>query len=217
MEDNIQVPKIIHQIWVGDKEMPKHCKEFVQTMRDLHPDWEHHLWGNEIFTEVYKDDPFLQNYIKTPDLYKWAFISDRIRMLLLRDYGGIYCDVDAKPIKSFNTVRDQLGPQHTFLSGLKPSQNNNTLIDCTVYGAAPGSRIIDICLEVYDRISWAHGCKSFSDRIIQKMGPDVALFGYQYFYNWEVAEKTVVLHDVLESRLFSWVDEKDKADGAIEW
>ena len=70
---------------------------------------------------------------------------------------------------------------------------------------------------LYDRITWAHGCKTFSDKIIQKMGPDVALFGYQYFYNWEIDEKTVVLHDVLESRLFSWVDEEDKVKGALEW
>ena len=217
MEDNIQIPKIIHQIWVGDKEMPDHCKQFVQEMRDLHPDWEHKMWGNEIFTEVYPDDPFLNNYRKDPDLYKWAFITDRIRCLLLRDYGGIYCDVDARPVKSFNTVRDQLSPQHTFMSGMKPSQKNNTLIDCTVYGSAPNSRVINEILTVYDRITWAHGCKTFSDKVIQKCEPDVALFGYQYFYNWEIDEKTVVLHDVLESRLFSWVEPEKKANGSIAW
>lgn len=217
MEDNIQIPKIIHQIWVGDKEMPDHCKKFVQEMRDLHPDWEHKMWGNEIFTDVYPDDPFLNNYRKDPELYKWAFITDRIRCLLLRDYGGIYCDVDARPVKSFNLVRDQLGPQHTFMSGMKPSQKNNTLIDCTVYGSAPNSRIINEILTVYDRVTWAHGCKTFSDKVIQKCEPDVALFGYQYFYNWEIDDKTVVLHDVLESRLFSWVEDEKKATGRIAW
>ena len=217
MEDNIQIPKIIHQIWVVEKELPDHCKKFVQEMRDINPDYEHKLWGNEVFTELYPDDPFLQNYIKEPGLYKWAFITDRIRLLLLRDYGGIYCDVDARPVKSFNVVRDQLSPQHTFFSGMKPSQKNNTLLDCTVYGAAPDARIIHEVLKVYDRITWAHGCKSFSDKIIQKIEPDVACFGYQYFYNWEIDEKTVVLHDVLESRLFSWVDENEKVEGAIEW
>ena len=61
----VQIPKIIHQIWVGGHEMPEHCKQFVQEMKELNPDYEHKLWGNEIFTEVYKDDPFLQNYIQT--------------------------------------------------------------------------------------------------------------------------------------------------------
>ena len=139
---DIKIPKIIHQIWLGGGEMPAHCKQFVKDMEEMHPDWEYHLWGNEVFTEVYKDDPFLKNYVKDPEIYKWAFIADRVRMLLLRDYGGIYCDVDAKPIRSFNTVRDQLQPNHTFLTGLKPSQDNNTLFDCTVYGSAPGSRAV---------------------------------------------------------------------------
>ena len=217
MEREIQIPKIIHQIWVGEREMPEHCKQFTQKMKDLHPDWDVKLWGNEVFTELYKDDPYLQNYIKDPELYKWAFISDRVRMLLLRDYGGIYCDVDAMPIRSFDTILDKLEPSHTFFSGLKPSQGNNTLYDCTVYGSAPNSRIVLECLSCYTRINWAHGCKTFSDKIIQKMGPDVAAFSYEYFYNWEVNDKTVVLHDVLETRLFSWVDEKDRQAGAVQW
>jgi len=138
-------------------------------------------------------------------------------LLLLRDYGGIYCDVDAMPVRPFDVIRDQLTPQHTFFSGLKPTQANNTLYDCTVYGSAPNSRIINECLSVYDRINWAHGCKTFSDKIIQKIGPDVACFSYEYFYNWEINDKTIVLHDVLDTRLFSWVDPDKRAAGAIEW
>jgi hypothetical protein len=204
--DNIKIPKIIHQIWLGENEMPEHCNIFVKDMKAMHPDWEHHLWGNEVFTDIYKDDPFLQSYILDPKLYKWAFIADRVRMLLLRDYGGIYCDVDAKPIRSFNTVRDQLQSNHTFLTGLKPTQENNTLFDCTVYGSAPGSRAVTEILSVYESLTWAHGCKRFSDKLIHIMEPDIACFGYEYFYNWEVNSKTVVLHDVTITRLMTWVD-----------
>jgi hypothetical protein len=138
-------------------------------------------------------------------------------MLLLRDYGGIYCDVDAMPVRSFNVIRDQLSSQHSFFSGMKPSQGNNTLFDCTVYGSAPNSRIVNECLACYDRVNWAHGCKTFSDKIIQRMGPDIAAFSYEYFYNWEINDKTVVLHDVLETRLFSWIDPEKRAAGAFEW
>ena len=119
MEDNIQIPKIIHQIWVGEKEMPEHCQQFVQQMKELHPDYEHHLWGNELFTEKYADDPYLQNYITNPELYKWAFICDRIRCLLLNEIGGIYVDADAKPVQSFDLCMNQLGENITFFTGLK--------------------------------------------------------------------------------------------------
>ena len=39
-----------------------------------------------------------------------------------------------------------------------------------------------------------------------KMDRDCAIFGYEYFYNWQINDKTIVLHDVEETRLFSWVD-----------
>ena len=42
------------------------------------------------------------------------------------------------------------------------------------------------------------------------MEPDIACFGYEYFYNWEVNSKTVVLHDVEHTRLFTWVDNPDQ-------
>tara|TARA_A200000159_G_scaffold164614_1_gene195088 strand:- start:3710 stop:4345 length:636 start_codon:yes stop_codon:yes gene_type:complete len=203
---NTNIPKIIHQLWVGDNPIPDHCKQFVEEMKKLHPFWEHHLWGNEIF-EKYKDDEYLQSYLKDPKLYKWAFICDRLRLLLLRDYGGVYVDVDAKPIRPFDMILKELPPEPTFFSGLKPRQSNNTLIDCTVYGSAPNSRAIQLALSTYDSITWANGCKMFNDIFIAEMGPDIALFGHRYFYNDNPKdEKCVVLHDVEETRLFSWVD-----------
>ena len=202
----VKIPKIIHQLWLGDNEMPEHCKKFVEEMKEMNPDYEHHLWGNEVFEEKYKDDKYLQNYTKEPELYKWAFICDRIRLLLLRDHGGIYVDVDAKPVKSFNTVLDRLTPQHTFVSGMKPSQENNTLIDCTVYIAATYSSMVNECLKTYNDIYWANGCRMFNDKIIEQMDTDVALISYEYFYDSKIGPKTVILHDIQDTRLLSWTD-----------
>ena len=212
--ENCAIPKKIHQIWIGHKEIPEYCAEFGKEMEAMHPDWEYKLWRHEdIFDDLYKDDEYLQNYAKDPDLYKWAFIADRIRLLLLRDFGGIYCDLDAKPIRPFDIVLAGLAPNITFFAGMKPSQSNNTLIDCTVYGSTPNSRIIQECLACYTRIDWAHGCKTFNDKIIEQMGPDVATFGYEWFYNWQISDKTIILHDVEETRLFSWVDGKSYLKG----
>lgn len=204
----MNLPKKIHQIWIGYDEMPKHCVEFSKKMEIIHPDWEYKLWTHdEIFNDLYKDDVFLQSYLKDPDLYKWAFIADRVRLLLLRDFGGIYCDVDAKPIRPFDVLLDKLHPSHTFFSGMKQSQDNYALIDCTVYGSVPNGRVVNLFLSCYESLTWAHGCKVFNDVIIEAMEPDVALFSYRYFYDNVVTDKTVVIHDVEETRLFSWVDE----------
>ena len=205
-----KIPKIIHQLWVGPNPMPAHCQDFVNKMPIVNPDYEHKVWGNEVFEELYKDDPFLKEYVSNPEVYKWAFICDRIRLLLLRDFGGIYCDVDCNPIQSFDLVLDQLNENHTFFSGMKPSQNNNTLVDCTIYGSIPNSRIINVCLDTYTNIYWANGCRMFSDEIIKYCEPDVALFGYEYFYDDTITEKTVLLHDIVDTRLFTWVDVEEQ-------
>jgi len=64
----VNLPKKIHQIWIGYDEMPKHCVEFSKKMEIIHPDWEYKLWTHdEIFNDLYKDDVFLQSYLKDPD------------------------------------------------------------------------------------------------------------------------------------------------------
>ena len=32
---DVQIPKIIHQLWLGDNEMPEHCQQFVQEMKEI--------------------------------------------------------------------------------------------------------------------------------------------------------------------------------------
>tara|TARA_Y100000033_G_C2736403_1_gene106108 strand:- start:413 stop:1054 length:642 start_codon:yes stop_codon:yes gene_type:complete len=199
-----KIPKIIHQLWIGEKPIPDYIKKFTDDMAVVNLDYDCKVWGNEVF-EMYKDDPYLINYLKKPDVYRWAFICDRIRLLLLRDYGGIYCDADCKPVQSFDIVLNQLSENITFFTGLKPTQANNTLFDCTVYGSTPGARMIYQLMDTYHDINWANGCKMFSDRIIQEIEGDVACFGYEYFYDSKITDRTIVLHDVEETRLMSWV------------
>ena len=208
------IPKIIHQLWIGDNPIPEHCAQFCRELQELNKDYAYRLWGNEVFEE-FKDDPYLIEYIKPEAGIPAAFICDRIRLLLLEKFGGIYLDVDCKPIKSFDHVYEHLTDRHCFFAGMKRTQNHNTLIDCAIYGAIPNSRVIDDCLNTYDDTKWANGGKLFNNAIIEFMQPYVALFGYEYFYDWKVTDKTILLHDVADTRLFSWVPQEVK-DGTLQ-
>jgi len=199
------IPKIIHQIWIGDNPIPDHCAQFCREVQLMNKDYTYRLWGNEVF-EQFQDDVYLKSYIQTG--VPLAFVCDRIRLLLLKKFGGIYLDVDCKPIKSFDHVYEHLTDNHCFFAGMKRTQNHDTLIDCAIYGSTPNSRVIDDCFDTYDDIKWANAGKLFNDAIIKFMKPDVALFGYEYFYDWEVTDKTILLHDIIDTRLFSWVHEK---------
>ena len=203
------IPKIIHQIWIGDQPIPEKCKTFMQRVKVMHPDWEYKLWGNkEIFDELYKNDPFIQNYRKDiGTIFKPAHVADRTRLLLLRDFGGVYIDADANPIKSFNNILNQLHNKTTFFGGVRyEGQDNNkgALIDCTVMGASPNSRMIKECLSIYNNIDWAWGGKALSNQMWKSMGPDVCLFNYEPFYDTEIGPNTIVIHDHPDNRLWSW-------------
>ena len=84
----MNIPKKIHQIWIGPRVLPEKYVEMTANMEAMHPDWEYKLWTHdEIFNDRYADDIYLQAYIKEPDTFRWAFITDRIKLLLLRDFG----------------------------------------------------------------------------------------------------------------------------------
>lgn len=207
------IPKIIHQIWIGDKKIPDHCQEYIKEIKRLNPEFKHFLWGNEVL-EKYKDDVFLKNYLKNPQFYKWAYISDRIRLLILKDIGGVYADVDVKPIKGFNFIFNKLNKNTCFFGGVRREYLKNKnyeaippIIEPTVYGASINSRVINEILSIYTNINWAHGGLNISRKIMDVLAEDVILFNYKtfgYCDMHEIDENTVSLHDDTGGRLWSW-------------
>ena len=203
------IPKIIHQIWVGNDPIPDRCKFFMSKVKEMHPDWEYKLWTNkEVFEEQYKNDKFLQDWKDDIGIhFKPAHVADRTRLLLLRDFGGVYIDADAEPIKSFNYVLDELHDKTSFFGGVRyvgQDGNNSALIDCTVMGASKNSRMINSCLSIYESINWAWGGRALSEQMFKSIGPDTCLFNYEYFYDNKKGANTIVLHDSPENRLWSW-------------
>ena len=206
----MNIPKKIHQIWIGPRVLPEKYVEMTANMKAMHPDWEYKLWTHdELFYDRYADDIYLQAYLKEPDTFRWAFIADRIKLLLLRDFGGVYVDVDAKYIKSFDVVMDKLEERHTFFAGMKTYDVQSSLIECAVYGAAPNSRLINLCLDFYQDTRWAHGCMDFSNVIVHNLEDDALLLSSKYFYAFEEYEETIVLHEPEDIRLYSHSDENN--------
>lgn len=94
------IPKIMHHIWVGPP-MPDHLAENCRAWAQMHPDWDMKLW-----TEREIDDLSLQNRA----LYDQAdrlvprdavgqFRADIVRYELLMFFGGVYTDVDTRPLQ----------------------------------------------------------------------------------------------------------------------
>ena len=207
-----KIPKTIHQIWIGPAEIPDWCEDQANEMREVHEKlgWEYKFWGNEVL-DLYKDDKFLTNYLKNPKLYKWSYITDRLRVLILRDYGGVYVDIDCKIIKPLDYCLDNLSDNIKFFCGARQTRSNRScLFEVAVIGSVKNGRITNAILNSYKNINWANGGGMHSDVILENIDVDVAVFNYKKFYNRELTDETVILHD--KDNLGSWY----KSDEELE-
>ena len=191
-----QIPKIIHQIWVGPNQPPALCQGFMNDIKDKHEElgYVYKFWGNELW-EKYKDDKFIQNYSKDIEAYTLAYIVDRFRLLILRDYGGIYLDADCKMIKDFDVVFNKLNDNITYFAGVRRYINEGATIEGGIQGSTKNSRVIQEILSIYKDINWAPGGWPMSDKIIEIVDTDIALFNYKYFLDDEITKDTIILHE----------------------
>lgn len=91
----VLVPRTIHHVWVGGP-MPDELAAYRQTWIDLHPAWEHRLWGDSDLGWLTNRDMFDRAEEFTDRVGQ--FRSDVARYEILARYGGVYvdCDMEAR-------------------------------------------------------------------------------------------------------------------------
>lgn len=94
----ILIPKLIHLTW-RNKSIPDKWKDTIPGWTKLMPGWKVVLWTDEDNRKyIQKQHPyFLQTYDSFPYNIQRA---DAIRCFILRDFGGVYSDMDILPIKN---------------------------------------------------------------------------------------------------------------------
>ena len=93
-----KIPKKIHQIWLGS-EMPDRFKQYSETWKAFHPQWEYKLWNESNIHEIDIPNRALYNSIT-----HIAQKSDFLRYHILRQFGGLYVDTDFECLKSFDSL-----------------------------------------------------------------------------------------------------------------
>ncbi|MEQ9115706.1 MAG: glycosyltransferase [Rickettsiales bacterium] len=109
-----QIPKIIHQIWIGPRPVPEIYKKYAEGCKKLHPDWEYKLWTQEELNA----ENFPTKYMKLfEDMqYRYSGKKDIIEFFLLYKYGGVVMDMDFECIKPFDSITEN----HDFFASLEP-------------------------------------------------------------------------------------------------
>lgn len=94
---------IIHQIWVGPNKMPIRERRCCRLIKSMNPSWDYMFWTDENAPELPKDMQEVYDFFKKTGQY--AFQADVLRMFILKEYGGLYIDVDFEPRKSFDDLK----------------------------------------------------------------------------------------------------------------
>lgn len=95
------IPKIIHQVWFGGP-MPMLELRCVQSVRHHNVPWTHMLWTEELAYRLLRADaPFWRPSEPYSSLSNW------VRLLALRQFGGIYLDADCECLRPLNFFREQ--------------------------------------------------------------------------------------------------------------
>jgi hypothetical protein len=83
------IPKIIHQLWIGDKAPPINL---MNTWKDKHPEFEYIYWNE---AEILKRGIVFECQDKINEIEEINGKADIMRWELLYKYGGIFIDADS--------------------------------------------------------------------------------------------------------------------------
>lgn len=132
------IPKIIHQTY-KTHDIPDHWKLSPEMWRKHHPDWQYMFWTDADIREyIRKNYP---DYLELHDNYKYPIQrADMIRYFILKDYGGIYSDLDLYPTENLEKYFET-GSDSYFVF----SPNQNSIINCFM-ASKKGAKIWDIVI-----------------------------------------------------------------------
>jgi len=96
----LQIPKKLHQIWVGSDPVPPRHEEWIAGWKRRHPDWEHRLWDEEALVRVLPDEAL--RYYHAAQSY--AGKADVARIWIVNELGGVYVDTDFQCLRPIDEL-----------------------------------------------------------------------------------------------------------------
>jgi hypothetical protein len=167
-KEGVNIPKVIHFIWIGPKPFPAESVKNIQSWVDNHPQWTFKFWTDrprdlphpKMQLAKTSDFAFLKLASCYGDSDNFAEKADLLRYEILYQEGGVYADHDVKCLHAF----DPLNEAYDFYCGLElPSDTClSSSVHCTnnLIAVRPGHPILKNCLdwleEKWQRIGQAY-------------------------------------------------------------
>lgn len=133
-----RIPKIIHQIWVGDQSLRPDA--LMQTWRELNPEFEYMLWTEETMRARGLDLGACGRRVE--EMREWCGKADIIRWVVLQKYGGVALDADSVCLSPLD---DHLMRSPCF-AAYEQEELRPGLIAVGTMGFPPNHPIVNRCL-----------------------------------------------------------------------
>lgn len=145
--DIIKIPKIIHQIWVNEKELPEILSELSKTWVDNHPGWEYKLWGEKTIKDLIKNHfpeflPYYEGF--NYDIQRWH----SAQYFILYHFGGLYVNIDSECLAPI----DLLLSNATCCMGMEPEAgtmeyNKQKVVGNAFMASVPGHAYFQMIID----------------------------------------------------------------------
>lgn len=203
------IPKRIIQGWAGPYAAPEMVSQYADEMREMNKDFEYLWLGNDAL-EKYRKDPYVNHMVIRGE--KWAFVMDRMRVLALREHGGVWIDPDAKPIRPLSTLTiwdqdwDFITAHRSPYRSEVQVKRGVSVVDNTIMGSAKNGRVINRLLNLSDSRAPVRKGAEYGWEIMDCSGPDVCWLSPYEFYSMAPHPRAVVLHD--DRNLATWIENR---------
>ncbi len=140
------IPKHIHQIWIGGP-LPEVFKKYIDTWKQMHPDWGYTLWTDENVHELFP----LHNQSYYDESEGMGVKSDLLKWEIIYRFGGVYVDVDYECLQPL----DELHHLYDFYTAYQPLDAFFVQLGAALYAAHPEHLILKHCIETIQD-DWHH-------------------------------------------------------------
>lgn len=134
--EELKIPKNIHFIWLGNSALPQERLDCMRTWEFHHPDWNFFYWDEELLINKFPNGLENQSvFDQALKIRNYGKASDIARYEILKRYGGLYVDSDARCFRNF-------GPLHTkfnFYCGCEGGWKVDHVVEATIGNAVVGS------------------------------------------------------------------------------
>ena len=179
------IPKIIHQIWLGSP-LPEKYKQFQQSWKLYHPDWQYLLW-----TEKEIEEFGLVNINLFRASKNYGQKADIARYEILYRIGGLYVDTDFECLRPFDVLHDCGLDFYTSCLPEASGSLNKSLLNGLV-ASRPGHPILKACVDGLKKASLAYnklfeetGTHYFTEKVFTNLasaGGRSVIFPVSFFY-----------------------------------